>query len=130
LGNAVARAYALAAWGVTRPGPEYTQRRVDAANEILDTATRYDESILVPIGYSLLLTGLLEQGDIRSLDVELLERRTAAAALQNRPHDNPTIWFRCLRLILDGEAELAEQQAKALFEQSPREGTVAQALYT
>lgn len=130
LGNDVARAYALAAWGVTRPGPEYTQRRVDVANEILDIATRYDESILVPIGYSLLLTGLLEQGDIRSLDVELLERRTAAAALQNRPHDNPAIWFRCLRLILDGEAELAEQQAKALFEQSPREGTVAQALYT
>ncbi|MDO5676176.1 MAG: hypothetical protein Q4G35_01575 [Propionibacteriaceae bacterium] len=130
LGDPVARAYALAAWGMTRPGPEYTARRVEAANEILDIATRYDDTALVPVGYALLLTGLLEQGEIRSLDTELLERRAAAAARQDRPQENPAAWFRCLRLILDGDAEGAEQQAKALFDQSPQSGSVAGALYT
>lgn len=130
LGDTVARAYALAAWGMTRPSPEYTARRVEVANEILDIATHYEEILLVPIGYALLLTGLLEQGDIRSLDVELLERRAAAAGLQNRPHENPALWFRCLRLILDGEADQAEQLAKNLFEHSPRDGTTTRALYT
>lgn len=126
----VARGYALAAWGMTRPGPEYTLRRVRAAEEILDIAAQHEETNLIPIGYALLLTGLLEQGEIRSLDTELLERRTAYAALRERPYANPAVWFRCLRLILDGDAEGAERQAELLFEQSPRSGTVARALYT
>lgn len=126
----VARGYALAAWGMTRPGPEYTLRRVRVAEEILDIAAQHEETNLIPIGYALLLTGLLEQGEIRSLDTELLERRTAYAALRERPYANPAVWFRCLRLILDGDAEGAERQAELLFEQSPRSGTVARALYT
>lgn len=130
LGDEVARAYALAAWGATRPAPEHTSGRIVAAEEILDIATRNDETPLIPVGYSLLLNGLLEQGEIRSLDAELLEQRTAFAALKDRPHANPAFWFRCLRLILDGEAELAEQEAERLFEFSPRDGTVARGLYT
>lgn len=126
----VARAYALAAWGMTRPGPEHTSRRVQVAEEILDIAARQDETNLIPVGYALLLTGLLELGEIRSLDIELLEHRTAYAALQERPYANPAHWFRCVRLILDGDAEHAEQQAELLFKQSPRSGTVARALYT
>lgn len=126
----VARGYALAAWGMTRPGPEHTLRRVRVAEEILDIAAQHEETNLIPIGYALLLTGLLEQGEIRSLDTELLERRTAYAALRERPYANPAVWFRCLRLILDGDAEGAERQAELLFEQSPRSGTVARALYT
>lgn len=130
LGDPVALAYASAAWGMTRPGPEHTARRVRVANEILDVASRHDENALVPAGYALLLTGLLEQGEIRSLDTELLERRAAATARHGSPQDNPALWFRCLRLILDGDAEGAEQQAKALVDQSPKSGTVAEALYT
>lgn len=130
LGGEPARAYALAAWGMTRPGPEHTERRIRAADEILEIAVRRTEPALIPVGYALLLTGLLESGEIRSLDTELLERRAAAAALQNRPHENPAVWFRCLRLILDGDAERAEQEATALFDRSPRRGTVARALHT
>lgn len=126
----VAQAYALAAWGTARPGPEHTSRRIQVAEEILDIAVRHDETPLIPIGYALLLTALLEQGEIRSLDIELLERRTAYVSLKERPHANPALWFRCLRLILDGEADLAEQHADTLFEHSPRNGTVARALHT
>lgn len=130
LGDEIARAYALAAWGMTQPGPEHTSRRVEVAEEVLDIAGRHGETALIPVGYALLLTGLLEQGEIRSLDTELLERRAAMAELREKPYANPVVWFRCLRLILDGEAAQAEQQAETLFEQSPRSGTVARALYT
>lgn len=124
------RAYALAAWGTTRPGPEHSARRVHAAEELLDIAGRTNEVPLIPVGYSLLLTGLLEQGDIRSLDIELLERRSGVDVLRKKPHANPAVWFRCLRLILDGEADEAEEHARMIFEQSPRSGTVARALFT
>ena len=73
---------------------------------------------------------LLELGEIRSLDVELLEDRVDAAGLHGVPYTNPALWFRCLRLILDEDVTLAERHAQAMYEQSPQEGTVAQALYT
>lgn len=130
LADEVAEAYAMAAWAMTRPGPEYTKRRVRMAEDVLDIAIRSDETPLIPVGYALLLTALLEQGEIRSLDTELLEHRAATAAVKERPHENPAIWFRCLRLILDGDAERAEQQAEALLEQSPEKGTIARSLYT
>lgn len=129
LGDPVGRAYALAAWGMARPAPEHTAGRVAAGHEILEVATRHDEPALVPVGYALLLPGLLEQGEIRSLDTALLQRRTEAAGLQDHPHANPVEWFRCLRLILDGDAEAAEQQATALLERSPQDETVARALH-
>ena len=75
LGDEASIAYALVAWSVTRPAPEHAQERVRAANQILATATRHNETALVPIGTVLLLVGLLEQGEIRSLDAQLLEQR-------------------------------------------------------
>lgn len=130
LDDELAYAYALAAWGVTRPAPEYTVRRVRLAYEILDISTRLGETLLVPLGYALLLSGLLEQGEIRALDIELLEQRADTAGLRDSPHANPVVWFRCLRLILDGDARGAEEQAAVLLEHSPKDGTVAGALYT
>lgn len=129
-GDDVARAYALAAWAMSRPAPEHTARRVQIGDEILEIASQYEETSLVSVGYALLMAGLLEQGDIRALDVELLERRSAAASLRGRPHENPANWFRCLRLILDGDSEQAEREADDLFEKSPERGTVAQGLHT
>lgn len=130
LGDEVSRAYALAAWGVTRPTPEHTEARVSAAYEILDAAARHSETNLVPIGYALLLVGLLEQGEIRSLDIELLDRRAGGTVPDAPPHANPAAWFHCLRSILDGDVEQAERQAETMYAQSPQEGTLARALYT
>ena len=109
---------------------QHTTGRIRAAHEILETATRFTEKSLVPLGYALLLGALLELGEIRSLDVELLEDRVDAAGLHGVPYTNPALWFRCLRLILDEDVTLAERHAQAMYEQSPQEGTVAQALYT
>ena len=109
---------------------QHTTGRIRAAHEILETATRFTEKSLVPLGYALLLGALLELGEIRSLDVELLEDRVDAEGLRGVPYTNPALWFRCLRLILDGDVTLAEQHEQAMYEQSPQEGTVAQALYT
>lgn len=130
LDDEVARAYALAAWGMTRPAPEHTAQRVRAGYDVLEIASQFEESALISVGYALLLDGLLEQGEIRSLDIELLEHRFGDVTLRAVPHANPATWFRCLRLILDGDTEGAEREAESLFEQSPKEGTVARAVYT
>lgn len=130
VGHKLAQAYALAAWGMTHPAPEHTAERIEVAQTVLQIASLNDETALIPVGYALLLNALLEQGEIRALDIELLKQRTAATALQERPNENPETWFRCLRFILDGDVEQAEQCARTLFEQSPREGTTALALFT
>lgn len=126
----LAGAYALAAWGMTHPGPEHTAQRAAAGEDILDIAVRYHDDRLIPIGYALLLTAFLERGEIRSLDTQLLEHRTDHPAMRSKPYANPAVWFRCLRLILDGDVAQAERQAEQLLEHSPRDGTVARALYT
>lgn len=130
LDDPVARAYALAAWGMTRPAPEHTRARIDAARAVLETATASDDDALIPVGYALLLDGLLELGEIRSLDTELLDQRTRRPGIQARPHEDPARWFACLRLILDGETVAAEAAADDLLAQSPTDGTVARALHT
>ncbi len=130
LDDEIARAYALVSWGFTRPAPEHAEGRVQAAEEILGIASRRDESSLIPVGYALLLVGLLEMGEIRSLDIELLDRRAAAADLHGTHEADPARWFRCLRSILDGDTESAEQQAEELFARSRHHGTHARALYT
>lgn len=129
-GSAVAHAYALAAWGFTRQGPEHTDERVRAATFIVETAADAGESALLAAGYALLLVGLLEQGEIRSLDAQLLEQRVAASLRDGAAHDTPAQWLYCLRSILDGDAEAAEAQAEAMFAAAPAEGTDARALYS
>src|SRR5690606_8669908 len=130
LGGEVARGYALAARGMTlnQWQPERTSCQIRVAEEILDIAARHDEAALTPVAYAMLLTALLEQGEIRLLDLELLEHQSADVALRERPYANPAVWFRCLRLILDGDTVNAERQARLLFEASPHNGTLARAL--
>lgn len=130
LADEIALAYALVAWSVTRPAPEHAEARARVASEILDTATRCDEDALVPIGAVLLLVGLLEQGEIRSLDIELLEQRSGGVGQLDTAHADPAQWFHCLRSILDGDTESAEQMAETLYAQARQRGTDGLALYT
>lgn len=127
LGDDVAHAYALAAWGFTHPAPEHAAARVAAGNEVLEVATRYGESALVPLGYVLVLVGLLEQGNIRSLDTELLSQRAKA---DHAGYEQVVRWFRCLRSILDGDTVRAEHEADDLLANSELRGTAARALHT
>lgn len=136
LGDEASIAYALVAWSVTRPAPEFAAERVRAANQILATATRLDEAALMPIGTVLLLVGLLEQGQIRSLDAQLLEQRynstalSGTAAQRGTAHADPAQWFSCLRSMLDGDTEGAEQLATSLYAQAQRNGADGLGLYT
>lgn len=130
LGGEVARAYALLAWGFAHQGPEHAERRVSAGYEILETASTHNEPLLGPAAGLLLLVALLEQGEIRSLDAELLNQRFDASAPSARSRPDITRWFDCLRSILDGDTSRAERQAEAMFAGSTHEGTDAFALYT
>lgn len=126
----LARAYALAAWCTVQQMPEHADLRRQAAQEILETAERYGEGPLVPVGYVILLVALLERGAIRELDVELMDRRHRAAGLPGSRGGDPVAWFTCLRSILDGEIELAERQAHEQYTADRREDSDALALYT
>src|SRR5690606_17586914 len=74
-----------------------------------------------------LLVALLEQGDIRSLDAELLEQRTAQAPAS--PHATPAEWYECLRSMLDGDIDTAERQAEEHYAQARESHTDALGLY-
>lgn len=132
LEDEVASAYADLAWGYAHSGPDHTDERVRVAGAILETASRRRETALIPAAYILLLTGLLEQGEIRSLDVELLEQRSAASKGRGDRHPAGTVaaWFHCLRSILDGDVAAAERQATEIYEQAQREQSDALGLYT
>lgn len=130
LSDEVAAAYAHVAWSVTRPVPEFAQGRVHAATITLATAKRFNEDALVPIAKVLQMVGLLELGEIRTLDVELLAWRVDIAARGRASHADPAEWFHCLRSILDGDTVAAEHTAEALWAQARQHGTDGLALYT
>lgn len=127
LNDEVAHSYALVAWGFTHPAPEQAEARVAAGYEVLETASRHSASELVPLGYVLVLVGLLEQGEIRSLDTELLRERAQA---DHAGYADVARWFRCLRSILDGDTARAEHEANELYALSAKRGTSAKALHT
>lgn len=130
LGDAVSRAYALAARGFSRAAPEHSRERVRVARELLAIASDAGESVLLPVGYALLLVGLLEQGEIRELDLELLRQRTERANSWGHALPDVSSHFQCLRAILDGDTETAQRQAESLFAQMSATDRNALALYT
>jgi hypothetical protein len=73
----------------------------------------------------LLLSTLLGRGDTRTLDAILLAANEQSLS---DPH-SPFAWFHCLRSILDGDADKAEAQARALYAEAS-DHPEALALYT
>lgn len=130
LTNDVADAYGQLAWAFTRSTPEHTAERARAATRILETAVRHRETDLVASAYIVLLVALLEQGEIRSLDIELLKQRVEGAEELGASHVNVLQRFQCLRMILDGETAEAEALAETIYSASPKHGTDALGLYT
>ncbi len=129
IGTELARAYAFAAWCIASQAPEHTNARVEKAQEILDIAELNHDDALTPLGYSILLTGLLEQGEIRSLDIELMNRRNARLTTDQSFGSDPVDWFQSLRLILDGDMKLAEDRADAMLAMDHPESKNIKALY-
>ena len=112
LDSDLARGYALLAWSSTHPTPEHTTDRIKAARQIMRIAGDTGESDLLQAGLTILLIGLLEAGDLRSIDIQLLD--AASNAADQTVGARPVLWFNCLRSILDGDIELAERQAREL----------------
>lgn len=129
LDDDTARGYALLAWGFTHSAPEHAAERARLAEEVLGIATRRDAVVLTMPAYALLLGALLELGEIRALDAELLDARATAGEGVRVDPESPIAWFHCLRSILDGDVADAEQQAEALYAAAEPHGSEALALY-
>lgn len=112
LGGDLAQGYALLSWASTHPTPEHTADRIQAARQILEIARQADEADLLRAALTILLIGLLEAGDLRSIDIHLLEE--ASEGSDQSAGASPAQWFHCLRSILDGDTQLAERQAREL----------------
>lgn len=126
----LSEAYSLTAWAFSHPAPEYAEERARAADRILAVSEAENERTLLTAGYHLLFVALLEQGQIRTLDARILDQRTGQAGLDSSSHNNPAHWFDCLRSILDGDTERAEQLAETLYSDSEGNDSTALALYT
>lgn len=107
----LAESYARAALALTDVLPDGVDTRLRSARFILATARATDERQLVSVGYYLLLAALLERADLQVLDTELTPRGKTVDHFPELHQGRHAQWFRCLRAILDGNAELAERLA-------------------
>lgn len=114
LNHPIAEAYALTVHGLTDHSPDAVGRRVIEARRILSIAEEHTPA-LASAGHFLLLTGLLEQGQLRTVDLELSPYGESITRFPNLTRARHTNWFRCLRAILDGRTTEAEQLANELL---------------
>lgn len=129
----ITRVYADLAWAFCHSGPEFAATRSELASQAISTATRHHAWDVLPASYSVLFVALLEQGEIRSLDAELLEGHIESGRVDRLRQADPVAWFECLRSILDGDTAAAEYQADALYatamQNDPLNQTDARALH-
>ena len=115
MGGKLAEAHRLYAWTVTHPTPEHTEERLRVIPQVLEVARDHGDVDLESAAYLEYLVALLESGNISSLDAELIVRRSAVIDEVWQGRVSPAMWFYCLRSILDGDTELAEEQAEAII---------------
>lgn len=108
LGDPIADGYALVAKGLLDAEAHAVDASLDEARQIVALA-QDSEPRLWSVGYFLLLSLLLTNGDIRSLDRELARSRVTLARLSDCRPARVLSWFRGLRVILDGDTERAER---------------------
>jgi DNA-binding SARP family transcriptional activator len=111
LGDEVAAGYAKVAFQVVRPGPDTLTRRLAECREVLDIARRHDDHGLALQGRFHLIGALLEAGDVRAIDVELAAQHRVVDQVAEPAYARHSLWFRCMRLIVDGRADEAERVA-------------------
>ncbi len=103
-----ALAEALVAQQVTALGPSTLGRRLEGARELLALARRADLRTFQLQGRFFLMGALLERGDVRELEVELMAQRDMVARLADPRLARHTMWFQCTRALLDGRPDDAE----------------------
>lgn len=112
VGDAEALGIALVAQQVTNLGPSTLRRRLGTSREIIALADECGERDLGVRGRFLLTNALLEVGDVRRLDVELLAQDRAVSELAEARFARHPLWFRCMRAMFDGRAGEVEVLAE------------------
>lgn len=120
--DAVALGAALVALSVTDLGPDSMERRLTMARQILALADTLGDQALARTGHFLLLAALLESGDVRAVDAELASRRRVSAHFAGLESTRHTLWFRCMRALLDGRIDESERLAAEALATAQSEG--------
>lgn len=116
-----ANIYARLAAGLTDVAPERVELRIVSARGILADAHAHGLPELAHAAYFLLLSALLESGDVTALDTELGWRGESFTYFPSLEGGRVSRWFGCLRAILDGDADIAQRQAAELLETGERQ---------
>lgn len=104
-------AIALVAQQVADLGPSTLSRRLHTSREIVALAEASNEADLAVRGRFLLQNALLEAGDMRGLDAELVAQDRSITEIAETRFARHTLWFRCMRAMLDGRAAAVEALA-------------------
>lgn len=112
VGDAEALGIALVAQQVTNLGPSTLRRRLGTSREIIALADRCGERDLGVRGRFLLTNALLEVGDVRRLDAELLAQDSDVSEIAEARFARHPLWFRCMRAMFDGRADEVEVLAE------------------
>src|SRR5690606_25166065 len=105
----------LVAQQVADLGPSSLARRLRASREIIALAEACGEPDLAVRGRFLLQNALLEAGDTRQLDAELITQDRSITDIAELRFARHSLWFRCMRATLDGRAREAEELATQCF---------------
>ena len=122
LGDPETLGIALVAQQVADLGPTTLARRLRTSREIISVARACGEGDLAVRGRFLLKNALLEAGDTRELDAELIAQDRSITEIAEQRFSRHSLWFRCMRATLDGRAADAEMLATECL-------TIAQTLH-
>lgn len=111
LGDPEILGIALVAQQVADLGPTTLARRLRTSREIIALAQACGEGDLAVRGRFLLKNALLEAGDTRELDAELIAQDRSITEIAEQRFSRHSLWFRCMRATLDGRADDAEMLA-------------------
>jgi len=113
---------ALVAWIVTDLDPDTLDERLVAARRLSSLAESCAAVDLARNAHFLLMACLLERGDVRAVDAELASRHRRSSTFAELENGRHAAWFRCMRALLDGRIDDAENLSLVALEAAQREG--------
>lgn len=113
---------ALVAWIVTDLDPDTLDDRLDAARRVSSIAEQCGAIDLARNAHFLLMASLLERGDVRAVDAELASRHRRSSTFAELENGRHAAWFRCMRALLDGRIDDAENLSLVALDAAQQEG--------
>jgi len=117
-GDRTTLGYVLLADQISALGPATLSTRLETARQMIAIAHDAADSGLLVQGRFLLMGALLEHGDLRGLDHELAAQLKVLDTLGDVRAMRHSLWFRCMRALLDGRVADAEELANECFQLS------------